>query len=209
MILIGCPPTPPPQLPNGAAYTISGLHRQTLPLPVMASLYLCVSVSLYVGVCTCDFPASIKSLVPDHGLTPPSTPPFASSFLHTYFLLNTCSSYLPSQKSLQISSICPPCYVSCLHEIGFCFLFFLVCFLRFCLFSPSVILAVVEILIAGNYFIHFKCLCLFFVFNIQLRYLYFCNIKCVVFFLSLLRCQWITNAGIFMSIMSKKNTITV
>lgn len=164
---------------------------------------VCVCVSTFMCVCWCilsldlcspsvtikttgpQFVASAfpTDKYPQHdamklirGLSPPpppvvSPPPhlIALFFLYSHFLLNTCS----SQKSLQLPFFCPPRYISCLHEIGCSVWVFFGLVFSQCHIGRS----------GENYswqlFYSFLN-----VFNVQLRYLYFCNIKC--FFLSLL-----------------------
>lgn len=119
MTLIGCPPStakwhsPEPQ---GSEFT--------LPAPLSTSNGQFISACVSMSVCIPVTPSS----VPDP--FDPVTHPLHTSvcpLLHSHFLLNMCSF---SHKSLQFSSFCPPCYVSCLHKIGcsVCF-FFSFCFL--------------------------------------------------------------------------------
>lgn len=129
-------------------------------------VYICLCVD--VRMHTCNNPNSLS--VSPAPLTPllTSTPQFASTFTLLLPVEHT-------QKSLQFSSFCLPCYVSCLHEIGcsVCFCF------SFCFLPMSHWQQWRESQLATILFI-FKCF--FFVFNVQLRYLYFCNIKYVVIF---------------------------
>lgn len=113
MTLIGRPPTT-------AKWHSPEPHGSKLTLPA------CRAMSACIFACASP-PKTLSQFQTQAPLTQsltPTTPQFSSTFLHSYFLLNMCSS---SQKSLQFSLM----------------------------FSPNVTLAVVERIIAGNYFIHF------------------------------------------------------
>lgn len=152
------------------------VHAASPSLYQQWPVHICMSVCVCMQICNLPtHPPQFQTQAP---LTP-STPPL----LHSHFLSNTCSS---SQKPLQSSSyFCPQCYVSCLHEIG-CSVFL------FCFFGSRVFFSQCHIGSSGenhswqlflfiflNVFFFVLLFC--FVFNVQLRYLYFCNIKVCYF----------------------------
>ena len=123
------------------------VHAASPSLYQQWPVHICMSV--YVCRQTCNPPPPSPSSLPNPG---PFDPIHTSAFTLS-LPVEQCSS---SQKPLQPSSFCPPCYVSCLHEIGCSVvLLFLFCFFRSCVFSPNVTLAVVERIIAGNCFYSF------------------------------------------------------